>query len=173
MKGEKLDTLAPDAQSSSSDLVAVIAEHPFFEGMAEAHLRMIARCAMRSHFEAGELIFREGDSANRFYLLLNGKVILESRQEGNPAVFIQTLGAGDVLGWSWLFMPFQWHFDARAAEHTETIFFYGTRLRDYCEGDPSLGYELMKRTAEIVIRRLQSTRRQLIEITRAGVARGS
>jgi CRP/FNR family cyclic AMP-dependent transcriptional regulator len=75
---------------------------------------------------------------------------------------IQIIGAGDVLGWSWLFPPFCWHFDARAVKPTEAIFIYGTRVRELCDEDHDLGYELMKRTAEVVIRRLQATRRHLL-----------
>jgi CRP-like cAMP-binding protein len=73
------------------------------------------------------------------------------------------LGAGDVLGWSWLFPPYLWHFDARAATPTTAIFFYGTRLRELCDENHDLGYELMKRVSEIVIKRLQATRRELVE----------
>jgi CRP/FNR family transcriptional regulator, cyclic AMP receptor protein len=154
------------AQTHSGDphapLIAWIAEHPFFQGLRGKHLRTLADCAMRSHFEPGELIFREGDPANRFYLLLGGKVALESRRESNAPLLIQELGPGDVLGWSWLFPPFEWHFDARALESTDAIFFYGTRLRAFCEDNPEFGYALMKRTAETMIRRLQSTRKQLL-----------
>jgi CRP/FNR family transcriptional regulator, cyclic AMP receptor protein len=146
----------------ATPLAEIIAEHPFLEGLPERHLRTLADCAMRSHFEAGELVFKEGDPANRFYLLLDGKVALESGSETNETFVIEELGAGDVLGWSWLFPPFQWHFDARALERTEAVFFYGTRLREHCENDPEFGYELMKRTAEIMIRRLQSTRKRLL-----------
>jgi len=115
---------------------------------------------MESHFEAGDLIFSEGDPANRIYLLKNGKVVLECDSESEPTV-IQTLGPGDVLGWSWLFPPFYWHFDARAEQPTDAIFFYGTRLRELCEADHDLGYELMKRTAKVAIKRLMAARQHL------------
>ena len=118
---------------------------------------------MQSQFNAGELIFREGDPANRFYLIQRGQVALESSLKDRPAVRIQTIGAGDVLGWSWLFPPYYWHFDARTLEPTSAIFFYGTRLREECEKDHDLGYELMKRMAGVVLQRLQATRRQLLE----------
>ena len=76
---------------------------------------------------------------------------------------IQTLTAGHVLGWSWLFPPYYWHFDARALEPTRAIFFYGTRLREECEQDPDLGYALMKRVTQVLINRLQATRRQILD----------
>ena len=68
-----------------------------------------------------------------------------------------------MLGWTWLFPPYYWHFDARAVEPTLAIFFYGTRLREKSEVDAELGYELMKRMVAVIIRRLQATRRQLLD----------
>ena len=146
-------------------LETAIAEHPFGKGLSPQHLKVITECAMRSHFDADEPIFQEGEMANRFYLIHKGKVVLIASERGQPHR-IQIIGPGDVLGWSWLFPPYYWHFDARAVEATDAIFFYGTRLREECEQDQGLGYELMKRMAEIIIQRLQSTRRQLVEATR-------
>jgi CRP-like cAMP-binding protein len=118
---------------------------------------------MVTRFNAGETIFREGDPANRFYLILSGKVAVESYVREQGFKVIQTIGTGEVLGWSWLFPPYYWHFDARAVESTEALFFYGTPLRTECETDHELGYELLKRMAEIMLQRLQATRRQLLE----------
>lgn len=141
---------------------SVIAEHPFLAGLPPAHLRLLADHAMRMHYDPGELIFREGDPANRFYLIEQGKVALEACERDKPLVLIQTIGAGDVLGWSWLFPPYYWHFDARTIEPTTAIFFYGTRLREQYEADHNLGYELLKRMSSVVIQRLQATRKQLL-----------
>jgi CRP/FNR family cyclic AMP-dependent transcriptional regulator len=81
----------------------------------------------------------------------------------DETIEIETLGIGEVLGWSWLFVPYLWHFDARAVAPTKTIFFYGDDIRNRCEENHDLGYALMKRVSEIVIKRLQATRYQLIE----------
>src|SRR5688500_3306107 len=116
----------------------------------------------------GERIFREGDPANRFYLIESGTVALEARPEGKDLVRIQTLRGGGVLGWSWLFPPYTWHFDARTEEPTTAIFFYGTRIRENCEEQPELGYELMKRIADVLIKRLQETRNKLTEALTIG-----
>jgi CRP-like cAMP-binding protein len=138
-----------------------VAEHPFLRGLSDAHLRALADCAMRLRFEEGAVIFREGDPANRFYLLIRGKVALETEQS-EKRVRVQTIGGGDVLGWSWLFPPYYTHFDARALEATDAMFFYGTRLREMCEEDHNLGYEMLKRISMVVIDRLLSTERKLI-----------
>ena len=150
------------AERVPKPLATLVAEHPFLTGMIPEHLAVLTDCAMRAHFNVGEVIFREGDPANRFYLFRSGRLALESCVRDRPSVRIQTIGAGDVLGWSWLFPPYYWHFDARALEPTEAIFFYGTRLRELAEVNHSLGYELMKRMAGVVIQRLQATRRQLL-----------
>jgi CRP/FNR family transcriptional regulator, cyclic AMP receptor protein len=151
------------SQDSTPALAKAIAEHPFWKGMSPDHLKILVDCAMYSRFEAGQLIFEEGDPANRFYLILEGNVLLESYVRERGTVLIEKIGAGDVLGWSWLFPPCYWHFDARALEPTKAIFFYGTRLRERCEEDHEFAYQLLRRTAEVVIRRLQATRRQLLD----------
>ena len=147
-------------------LFEAISEHPFLKDLSAAHLKVLAESAMLKEFKEGELIFREGDIANRFYLIRTGKVALEFSEKDGEAVLIQNVGAGDVLGWSWLFPPFYWHFDARAVEPTNAIFFYGTRLREQCEEDKELGYELMKRMAKVMIDRLQATRKELLAAPR-------
>ena len=151
------------ATEPDGKMAALLASHPFVKDFDPHQRRMLADCAMEKSFEAGEVIFREGDPANRFYLILNGKVVLESYVLDRGRVEIQTIGAGDVLGWSWLFPPYYWQFDARAIEPTKAIFFYATPLREEAKNDHALGYELYKRFAEVMLKRLQATRRRLLE----------
>jgi CRP/FNR family transcriptional regulator, cyclic AMP receptor protein len=162
-----LDGQPTFAPGKTATLAEQIAAHPFLRGMKAEHLKVLAECALPAEFKEGELIFREGDPANRFYLVQEGRVALRARVEERSPVQIQVIGAGDVLGWSWLFPPYYWHFDARALEPVKAIFFYGTWLREYSEQDHDLGYELMKRMAEVVIRRLQATRQQLLDARRS------
>ena len=133
-----------------------VALHPFLAGMNRSQLALLTDCAMVVHFNPGEVIFREGELANRFYLIETGKVILESSGRAGDPVIIDGVGAGDLLGWSWMFPPYVWHFTARATESTDAIFFYGTILREYCERDHSLGYELFKRMSAVMVKRLQA-----------------
>ena len=144
------------------NLEAIIAAHPFVQGLSPAHVQSLCEYAMLSDFAAGETIFRQGDPANRFYLILSGTVALEARGAESSPTLLQEIGAGDVLGWSWLFPPHYWNFEARAREPVKAVFFYGTRLRENCEVDHHLGYELMKRMAQIVIDRLQTARKKLV-----------
>ena len=138
-----------------------VALHPFLAGMNRKDLALLTDCAMVVQFAPGEIIFREGENANRFYLLESGRVVLESkRTEGEPLV-IDTVRAGDLLGWSWMFPPHMWHFTARAVQRTVAIFFYGTILREYCERDPAFGYELFKRMSAVMVKRLQAARKKI------------
>ena len=136
--------------------------HPFLADLSPEHLAELTACAMPSGFAADEIIFREGEMANRFYLILEGCVILETKTPDALSVKVDSLSAGDVLGWSWLFPPYLWNFTARATGSVRAVFFYGTWLRERCSAEPVFGHELMRRVAGVVVRRLQATRQQLI-----------
>jgi len=145
-------------------LEPVLAEHPFFQGLAPEYLRVLVGCASNVRFEAGQQIFREGEEANEFYLIRHGKVALEVYVPGRGSITIQTLGVGEILGWSWLVPPYQWRFDARAVELTRAIALDGKCLRTKCEDDPRLGFALLKRFAHVMTERLQATRLQLLDV---------
>lgn len=140
---------------------ANLAEIPFFKDMSWQQLETLSACAMSVRFDANTHIFKTGDVANRFYVLISGKVQLESAVEDGPAIPIQVLEGGDVLGWSWLFPPYHWRFDARTLEPVEAIFLYGTRLREQADQDPALCCTLMKRMTPVILARLQATRAEL------------
>src|SRR5690349_11686317 len=137
--------------------------HPFLGDMEPHQRRLLEDAAKRVHFEPGAVIFCEGEPADGLYLIQRGTVQLEAFTTDKGSVPIQTLGPGDVMGWSWLFPPYFWHFGARALEATEALFINGAPLRNECESDHDFGYELMKRIAEIVLKRLQATRKQKVE----------
>lgn len=155
-------------KTESDRLLERIEAHPFVHGMKPEHVRILADSAMEIRINAGEPIFNIGDLANRFYLIFDGQVAIESRNVDAPPVTIQTLGPGDVLGWSWLFPPFYWNYDARAIEPVRAVFFYGTRLRERAETDRDFGYELMKRVSQVMLQRLHSTRHRLLELAPKG-----
>ncbi len=145
-------------------LAKIISEHPFFKNLKQEHIDLIVGCAANVRFEPGQFIIREGDEASKFYLLRHGKVSLEIYVPHKGPVTIETLSPGDVLGWSWLFPPYKWHFDVRVLEMTRAIEIDGECIRNKCEEDPSLGYELMKRFAKIMRDRLLATRLQLMDL---------
>jgi CRP/FNR family cyclic AMP-dependent transcriptional regulator len=147
------------------DVQPVLVNHPFFADMAPEHIEAVAGCASERTFLPGEFILREGDYAATFYLIRAGAVALEAHVPARGTITIQTLGAGDVLGWSWLFPPYRWHFDARVLSPVIALEFDGACLRQQCDDDPELGYDVMKRVAQTIIARLQATRLQLMDIT--------
>jgi CRP-like cAMP-binding protein len=163
--------------------VPILAAQPFLRGLTPEQLNLLAEDSMPAEFQPGERILSEGAPANRFYLILEGRVELESSVLDGEPVAVQTLGAGDLLGWSWLFPPFCWHFDARAVLPTKAILFYakhvrelceqaltpvkaicfyGKHVREVCDANHDLGYELMKRVSIILIQRLQCSRSQWV-----------
>ena len=115
----------------------------------------------------------EGEDASRFYIIPEGKVALETVGPRPEPVTIQTVEAGEVLGWSWLFPPYRWHFSARVVEQTRAIALDGVCLRTKGEADHNLGYELVKRVAQVMMERLQATRLQLLDIYGAPHTRGA
>ena len=145
-------------------LEPILAGHPFFKGLKPEYLQLVTGCASNVRFDTGTYIFNEGEEASQFYLIRQGKVALEIYAAQHGPLAIETIEAGEVLGWSWLFPPYRWHFNARAIEPIRTIMLDGVCLREKGETDHDLGYELMKRVAHILIQRLQATRLQLLDI---------
>jgi CRP-like cAMP-binding protein len=142
----------------------LIAEAPTFAGLEPAQLEFIAGCAMNEHFAAGHMLMREGEPADRFWLIRHGTVALEVDAPGRGPLLIQTLHQNETVGWSWLFAPHRWQMDGRAVTDCRLVTFDGTCLRGKCEADHELGYQLMKRFAANVIDRLQGTRFQLLDV---------
>jgi CRP-like cAMP-binding protein len=145
-------------------LEALLAEHPFFKELKPDYLRLISECASNVVFKEGEQVFREGEDADYFYVVRHGKVAVEIFVPKQGPVNMLSVEDGDVLGWSWLYPPYKRRFDARAMELTRAAAFDGKCLRDKLANDPQLGYELMKRFAQVVLDRLYTARIQLLDM---------
>lgn len=145
-------------------LERIIAEHPFFEGLDAPYMQLLVGCASNVRFEAGTYIFKEGGDANEFYLIRAGKVALEAFGPHHKPSIIETLSEGDILGWSWLIEPYVWKFHARTISTTRAIALDARCLRTKCEENHDLGYEIMKRFARVIERRLDATRFQLLDV---------
>ena len=139
-------------------------EHPFFAGMDPKSFAIVAGCAKNVSFAAGEFLFRTGHPANEFYVVRRGRVALQVHSPNNGTMVVDTADAGDVVGWSWLVPPYTWLFDARAVEPTGAVAFDGQCLRDKCEQDPRLGYELMKLVSQVMFSRLVAARVRLLDL---------
>jgi CRP/FNR family cyclic AMP-dependent transcriptional regulator len=168
-ENECLSSQLKSEQMNTRNLANDIAASPFFTGMSDQHIRVLAGAACRTHFGQDQVIFHQGETANRFYLIEEGVIELEATLEpGERRIVAGTIESGGVLGWSWLFAPYEWQFTARSWNQTSAIFFYGTVLRERCETDPSLGFELFKRMAQQMVKRLQSARRRLLKAESTG-----
>jgi CRP/FNR family transcriptional regulator, cyclic AMP receptor protein len=146
------------------DIRALLASHPFFEDLRTADLDRIAGCGVNVRFRPGQTLFEEGDPADAFYVVRRGKVAIETRAPSRPPFVVATNRAGDVVGWSWLFPPHRWSFDARAIEDTGVIALDGTCLRQACDTDIELGYRLVRRFARLAITQLTETRLRLLDV---------
>jgi len=141
----------------------VLRGHEFFAGMDPEYLALIVGCARNVVFGGGAFLFREGDPAETFYLVREGAVALEITAPGR-VLTVQTLGEGELVGFSWLMGPHRWQFDGRAVARVHAIEMDGTCLRAKCDTDPRLGYDLMKRFALLASQRLQATRLQIMDV---------
>ena len=146
------------------DLERIIKEHQFFAALDPAFCNLICGCAKNVRFEAGEHLFHEGTAADQFYLVRHGRVALQLTAPGRGAMTFQTLGEGEVVGVSWLIPPYRWTFDAKALELVRAIALNAACLRNKCESDHHLGYEMMKRFMPVLIQRLQATRLQILDV---------
>lgn len=142
--------------------IGVLKGFPFFKNFEETHLQKVLENAVVIQYEPSQTIIRTGEMANSFFIILNGLVNVGIISH-NKFISIQTLKTGNLLGWSWIIPPFRWRFDAIALERTRILMLDGTYIRNLCEQNHDLGYELMKRLATVLAGRLESTRSELIE----------
>jgi len=139
-------------------LESVLCEHPFLVGLPEHHAQTVVGCVSNIRFAAGDVIFQEGEEANHFYLIREGKVSLQLFSDRRGPLTILTLSDGEVLGWSWLFPPYHWKFSAQAMVNTRAFAVDGKCLREKAERDHALGYELLRRFAHVAETRHEATR---------------
>jgi CRP-like cAMP-binding protein len=145
-------------------LERIVLEHPFFAGLGAEFGEAISGCARNLRFAADDYLFREGEPANEFYLIRHGVVALEIHAPGQPPIVVATLREGDVLDASWLVPPYRWRFDARAVELTRALGVDANCLREKCEADHDLGYELMKRFVGAMGERLRTAHLQALDL---------
>lgn len=148
-------------------LDAQLLAHPLFLGMSRQDVELLADCALTRRFGAGEVIFHQGEEADRLYLVESGSVALEAGGDAQRIV-LENLGPGELLGLSWLFPPHKWRVTARTVQPALLVFFNGELLRRYAERDRSLGFQLYKRFTEVQTRRLQQIQLRLTECAAPG-----
>jgi CRP/FNR family transcriptional regulator, cyclic AMP receptor protein len=146
------------------NIQTLLTENAFFEGMSDEHFATMARCGRLMHFKAGEFLLREGEEADTFYLIRKGEVAIECHLPAVGPMTVTRVGAGGITGYSWLFPPHRNSFDSLALTEVSAVALDGTCLRGKAETDHDLGYQLMKRFAQVMLNRLQSTRLQMLDV---------
>jgi CRP/FNR family transcriptional regulator, cyclic AMP receptor protein len=141
-----------------------ITDHPFFEGLDAQLTREATQLATERRFDTGEMLVQDGDPAEWFFLIFHGKVALEVASAEKPHLTIQTIGPGEVLGWSWLVAPYLWRFDARALKPTRVLAISGPKFRAFLAHHPEQGYQFLTRLLPIIAQRLENTQIQLLDI---------
>jgi len=149
------------AQKEIRDLLVI---HPFFEGMDPAIIDIIAGCGKNVLFQEGEHLAQRDTEADCFFAIRHGTVAVELHVPPAGRVTIHTARAGEIVGWSWIFPPYRWSFDIRATELVRAVHFDALCLKRKCEDDPATGYDLMKRFASILGKRIDATHLQLMDI---------
>jgi len=142
----------------------IIQTHRFFKELDPSFSELVSGCAKNVRFGAGSYLFHEGDEASAFYLIRHGRVSLEIKAPGRQPMQFMTVGEGEIVGISWLVPPYRWSYDAKASVLVRTISLDAVCLRDKCEADNHLGYELMKRFVPALAERLHTTRLQLLDL---------
>ena len=150
--------------ASNESFESVLAETSIFGDLSVEHIAAIAGCAENVTYPAKARIYREGDHADQFLIIREGHVAIDMESVHRGVLTVHTAGPGEVLGWSWLFPPYQWHYNARAVEDTQAIALDADCLRAKKNQDPALGYALMKGFSAIMLSRLEATRMQLMDI---------
>lgn len=145
-------------------LETIVARLPLFIGMKPEHQALLCACAAYVHYEPGESLGHCGESADRFWVVLEGEVALALESPARGAVVVQTVGPDDVLGWSWLLPPHQLHFDMRALVPTRALVFQGECVRRRFAGDHELAYEVTRRFLRVVADRLEATTLELQDL---------
>jgi CRP-like cAMP-binding protein len=148
---------------AENDIKAILLASPFFSDFSQKYLELIAECGHETHFSAGEFLIREGDEANEFFLIREGDVAIESHVLGGVLTVAKS-GTDGVVGFSWLFPPYRTAFDARAVTEVSAVKMNAHCLRAKVESDHEFGYLFMKRFAQLTMKRMQSTRRQMLDI---------
>jgi CRP/FNR family transcriptional regulator, cyclic AMP receptor protein len=148
----------------TENLTVLLRKHPFLADVSDQHMEVLLGCASNVHFPEGSTLVQEGQIANKFYLIREGRVALETDVIGRGRIRIQTVGPGDVLGWSWLISPFRLHFTGIAVSDVRVLALDGECLRKKCEDDHDFGYEVLSRLSQVIERRLEGTRMQLMDL---------
>ncbi len=140
-----------------------LSENPFFSELDDDAVAFLVAHAKELKISQDEVIFKRGEHADKFYLVRSGRITVEIPAVYGPSLEIQNLGAGEVLGWSWLIDPYKWDFQARVEEDADLLEFDGAAVLENCEKDRNFGYEILKQFTELMSERLTGARQRMMD----------
>ncbi|MGR8951450.1 MAG: Crp/Fnr family transcriptional regulator [Gammaproteobacteria bacterium] len=148
---------------SSQSTIEYLSAHEFFSELSNDVLNFLSECSSAREIKKGQILFQQGENADRFFVVRNGRITIQMPAIMGPSLEIQSLGKDQVLGWSWLIVPYKWNFQAKAEEDSELLQFDGAAILARCEQDPKFGYELLKKFAGLMSVRLDAARLKMMD----------
>jgi CRP-like cAMP-binding protein len=142
----------------------ILAGHPVFKDFDRDTLDLLAGCARNEHFRAGQTIYSEGDGADKVFLIREGDIAVEISTPQHEPIIVETLRAGDILGWSWMVPPYKHMSDARALNDVRAVSLDATCMRNKAEQTPALGYQMFKHFVPHMAVRFRAMRMQLLDV---------
>ena len=142
----------------------VFHNHDFFKNLPNDFIEELIQIAHLKSYKAGEYIFKEGGKAEHFFIILSGQINLELHAPSQKPIIVQSLKGEEILGWSWMYPPYEWTYDAHAVRDGQMFMIEGKALSELCEKNPECGYRLMHKFSEMMIQRLKSARIQLLDL---------
>lgn len=139
---------------------------PLLDGLSGAQRSAVTAVGRIEDYAPGTRLFDESGDADRCWLIISGHVVVDTHIPHRGPVTLQSVGAGELLGWSWLLPPYRWHFGAAAVAPTRALVLDAGRLRALMETDPALGYRLTRMLLETLVNRLQASRLRLLDLYR-------
>ena len=142
----------------------MVARTGVFGALSKEHREQLMSLAREVSFEIDERIFNEGGKADRFWIIHTGTVALDLHVPGRRAAVVDTLGAGELLGWSWFVPPHHWDLGAQASSPVRAYEFDATVVRELCGKNPELQHEMCTYVAGVIAARLRSARVRLLDL---------
>ena len=148
---------------SNQSTAEYLSTHEFFSGFSDDVLKFLCGCSSTFAIKKGQILFRQGENADKFYIVRSGRISIQMPAIMGPSLEIQTLGENQVLGWSWLISPYKWNFQAMPEADSELLMFDGIAILARCDQEPKFGYELLKKFAALMSKRLDVARQKMMD----------
>jgi len=148
---------------NNQSITEYLSAHEFFSEFSDDSLKFLCECSSTREIKKGQILFLQGEHADKFYVVRSGRIFLQMPAIMGPTLEIQTVDEDQVLGWSWLISPYKWNFQTKAEEDSELLQFDGVAILARCEQDPKFGYELLKKFAGLMSVRLNAARQKMMD----------